>query len=825
MVNFGFGKTLALLVGSISTLHIFSVEINSSFVVDAFLPSNTHGPSGRLLKNGVAMPLFAAASDNENADMRRKNVIDHAKSSCGLESSTTRRQLLRAMLAASTGATLLPPMSPANAAVSTTPDVEKISPVIPDWSGINVVVPPSDDRDYQLTVLENGLRVVLCSDPSSNEAGAAMDVHVGACSDPRDIPGLAHFNEHMLFLGTKEYPNENSFEEFLSANGGSSNAYTASENTCYYFTLQAEADEKLSEGLKRFGSFFTSPLFTEAATGRELNAIESENSKNLQTDSFRMYQINKERQNSDHPHSKFFTGNKKTLLDDTKKKGINLRQSLIDFYSKYYSADQMTLAMVGPQSLDTLQKMAEDSFSKIPNRNGGAPENAWKGSIAPYDANNSVIPSFGHVVKVVPVQDLRQVTITWPVVYKDEKDRLDALLTKQASYVSHIVGHEGPGSLLSYLKRKGWVNSLSAGGEAELSDFESFEVTASLTRSGLENVNQVIESIFSMVTMIRDKSVPKYIYNEVLQLEELGWRFSSKGGVGNYVQALSSSLQDYPPSLCVAGPRRLALCDDDSSKLIASNAARTSFDSKGQLDFTTQLVSDFTENLTVDNAMYTVLSKSFKGQTDKKEYWYGTDYNVEPVPASTLSQWRNPISADELGLTFPRPNVFIPTENGLKLKFPPKPKTGRTQRTFEERMTAIPPPTVIRDDGSSGRWTVYYKPDDVYGQPKAFVIFELLTREVYSSAKTAALSNMYEFCVADKLTEYAYDAGLAGLTYDVRIIPRGVRLTFGGYNDKLQDFAKYVSKQITADSKNILPKDEAEFDRYKDILTRGFEVS
>ena len=60
---------------------------------------------------------------------------------------------------------------------------------------------------------------------------------------------------------------------------------------------------------------------------------------------------------------------------------------------------------------------------------------------------------------------------------------------------------------------------------------------------------------------------------------------------------------------------------------------------------------------------------------------------------------------------------------------------------------------------------------------------------------------------------------------DIRVIPRGVRLTFGGYNDKLEDFANYVSNQISADLKNILPKDEAEFDRYKDILIRGLEVS
>jgi insulysin len=221
------------------------------------------------------------------------------------------------------------------------------------------------------------------------------------------------------------------------------------------------------EGLKRFGSFFTCPLFTEGATGRELNAIESEHAKNLQTDSFRVYQINKERQNKDHPHSKFFTGNKKTLLEETKRKGLNLRQALMDFYSRYYSADQMTLAVVGPQSLSALKKMVKTAFSGIANLQVGPPEQSWKGIIPPYDNNgNSQIPSFGHVVKVVPVQDLRQATITWPIIYQDDQDRNNALLTKQAAYISHIIGHEGPGSLLSYLKSKGWANSLEASGES-----------------------------------------------------------------------------------------------------------------------------------------------------------------------------------------------------------------------------------------------------------------------------------------------------------------------------------------------------------------------
>ena len=70
--------------------------------------------------------------------------------------------------------------------------------------------------------------------------------------------------QHMLFLGTKPYPQEDSFESFLSSNGGSSNAFTDSLDTVYYFDLNADGDAKFAEALQRFGAFFSEPLFTEA---------------------------------------------------------------------------------------------------------------------------------------------------------------------------------------------------------------------------------------------------------------------------------------------------------------------------------------------------------------------------------------------------------------------------------------------------------------------------------------------------------------------------------------------------------------------------------
>ena len=76
-------------------------------------------------------------------------------------------------------------------------------------TGSNVESSAQDDRIYKIMTLENNLTCLLISDPTTDKASAAMDVRVGHLSDPPDIPGLAHFTEHMLFMGTDKYPNEN----------------------------------------------------------------------------------------------------------------------------------------------------------------------------------------------------------------------------------------------------------------------------------------------------------------------------------------------------------------------------------------------------------------------------------------------------------------------------------------------------------------------------------------------------------------------------------------------------------------------------------------
>ena len=127
--------------------------------------------------------------------------------------------------------------------------------------------PELDERSYRWLALHNKLEVLLISDSQADKAAAAMDVAVGHASDPEELPGLAHFCEHMLFLGTEKYPDEGSYQQFLSEHGGSSNAFTAFENTNFYFDV---TQPHLHDALDRFAQFFLCPCFTEGATNREL---------------------------------------------------------------------------------------------------------------------------------------------------------------------------------------------------------------------------------------------------------------------------------------------------------------------------------------------------------------------------------------------------------------------------------------------------------------------------------------------------------------------------------------------------------------------------
>ncbi|KAH8747289.1 Metalloenzyme, LuxS/M16 peptidase-like protein [Diaporthe sp. PMI_573] len=368
--------------------------------------------------------------------------------------------------------------------------------------------PSLDDRTYRVIRLLNQLEALLVHDDEADKASAAMDVNVGNFSDEVDMPGMAHAVEHLLFMGTKKYPEENAYNQYLSAHSGTSNAYTASTSTNYYFEIagrpsdnsepSATSPSPLKGALDRFAQFFVEPLFLESTLDRELRAVESENKKNLQSDTSRLRQLQKSLSNPAHPYCHFSTGNLDVLKIDPEARGVNVRQKFIDFYESHYSANRMKLVVLGREPLDVLESWVVEYFSPIQDKN--LKPNRWQDSVP------LGLEQLGLQVFAKPVMDSRELGLSFP--FLDEDELFESL---PSTYISHLIGHEGPGSIMSYIKSKGWANGLSAGAYPVCPGSPGiFDCQIQLTEEGLENYKEILKAFFRYCDGISGRMVEEY---------------------------------------------------------------------------------------------------------------------------------------------------------------------------------------------------------------------------------------------------------------------------------------------------------------------------
>jgi len=308
------------------------------------------------------------------------------------------------------------------------------------------------------------MKVILISDPEADISAASLDVAVGSCLDPKPTQGIAHFLEHMLFMGTTKYPSENEYSEYIKNNGGNENAWTDLDNTNYQFEV---SNEGFQGALDRFAQFFISPLMSESATEREMKAVDSEWNMNLSEDFWLDYALMFKMSNKDSPMDRFTIGNMESL----KKEGI--REALLKFHKDWYSSNIMTLAITSNSSLDELEKMAVELFSGVENKNVKVPDF----SLLPRAYNST---NLGRLTKSLPIQDKDRLVIKWIVPYCGKDHR-----TSPLNYFCHLFGHEGEHSILSYLKREGLAQSLSADDNHYYKAMSDFTVEILLTEKGL----------------------------------------------------------------------------------------------------------------------------------------------------------------------------------------------------------------------------------------------------------------------------------------------------------------------------------------------------
>ena len=398
---------------------------------------------------------------------------------------------------------------------------------------------PFDSRDYRVLTLDNGLTALLVSDPEADQAAASMNVSVGSSQDPDDLQGLAHLLEHMLFLGTEPYPQTDAYQGYIAQHAGSHNAFTAAQDTNYFFDIEPSA---LPGALDRFSAFFLSPLFNADKLESERNIVHSEYQARRRDESRRENDVLNQVLNPAHPATQFSVGSRETLANRPAGEPT-LRERVIDFYHNYYGAGVMHLAVVAPQPLDELEQMVSQRFAALPKRDLKRPTT---------DVSLVKADSLPRYLERQTLKDSRQVRFLFPV-----PDPQDNYAQKPTQLLSHLLGDEGEGSVLAALRDAGLADGLSAGTGRRDGKHALFNVAISLTPEGAKRLEDVQATLFTAIDNIAANGLEEWRYDEQARLQEQAFRFQQHGAPQHEATALAMRLSRYPVKDVQYAPYRM----------------------------------------------------------------------------------------------------------------------------------------------------------------------------------------------------------------------------------------------------------------------------
>ncbi|XP_056131891.1 nardilysin b [Lampris incognitus] len=564
---------------------------------------------------------------------------------------------------------------------------------------------------------------------SEKQSAAAVCVGVGSFSDPDDLPGLAHFLEHMVFMGSEKYPAENGFDAFLKKYGGSDNASTDCERTIFQFDVQRKY---FHQALDRWAQFFICPLMIEDAVDREVEAVDNEYQLARPSDSHRKEMLFGTLAKPGHPMGKFCWGNAHTLKHEPKEKQINTYQHLRDFWKRYYSAHYMTLAVQSKETLDTLEEWVREIFIKVPNN--GEPRPDFSHLQQPFDT-----PAFNKLYRVVPVRKVHALTISWAVPPQGQHYKV-----KPLHYISWLIGHEGTGSILSLLRKKCWALALFGGnsetGFDQNTTYSIFSISITLTNEGFHNFYQVVHLVFQYLKMLQTLGPQQRIYEEIQRIEANEFHYQEQTDPIEFVENICENMQLFPKEHFLTGDQLM-------------------------FEYNPQVIEAALSLLTPDRANLLLLSPEHQGCCPLREKWFGTSYSVEDISEEWLQCWRGDFELHP-ELHLPAENKFIATDFTLKASDCPD--------------TEFPVMIVSSDRGS-----LWYKKDNKFNIPKADVRFILSTPMIQNSPENLVLFDLFVNILAHNLAEPAYEADVAQLEYKLVAGDYRLLIKVKGFNHKL----------------------------------------
>lgn len=484
------------------------------------------------------------------------------------------------------------------------------------WQPIKETIRKSekDNRQYQAIRLDNGMVVLLVSDPQAVKSLSALVLPVGSLEDPDAHLGLAHYLEHMTLMGSKKYPQPESLAEYLKMHGGSHNASTAPYRTAFYLEVENDA---LDGAVDRLADAIAEPTLAKAYAERERNAVNAELTMARARDGMRMAQVSAETLNPAHPGSRFSGGNLETLRD---KPGSPLQQALVAFHDKYYSANLMKAVIYSNRPLPELATLAAQTYGRVPNKNIEKPA-----------INVPVVTEAqkGLIIHYVPVMPRKVVRVEFRI-----DNNSDQFRSKTDELIGYLIGNRSPDTLSDWLQKEGLAEGVRADSDPVVNGNSGvLAISVTLTDKGLAQRDRVVAAVFSYLNQLREKGIDKRYFDELANVLDLDFRYPSITRDMDYVEWLADTMIRVPV---------------EHTLDVVNIADR----------YDPQAIKARLAMMTPENARIWYISPD--EPHNKMAYFVDAPYQVDKIPAATLKIWRE--QADNIALKLPELNPYIPDD-------------------------------------------------------------------------------------------------------------------------------------------------------------------
>ncbi|KAF7258519.1 hypothetical protein EG68_04535 [Paragonimus skrjabini miyazakii] len=684
-----------------------------------------------------------------------------------------------------------------------------------------------DKRSYRFFELENGLRVMVVStietderianghqpecngtQPTREEHGilgdmeemsaAALCINSGGFSDPEEAPGLSHFLEHMLFMGSEKYPGENDFSSHVSTCGGMMNAWTAQERSMFYFQVKTE---HFLGCLDRFAQFFIAPLMRDSSVDRELEAVNSEFALAMTNDNNRLQHFLASISAPGSPYRKFIFGNNKSLRDIPLEKGANVSWLLRQHWKANFSADRMTLAIQSYSSLDELECRVREMFEAIPRRAFPAPDYS-------HFANCFETQEFNKFYKVCSVKQRDMLSIIWSL-----PSLLPYYQSNPTNVLADLLGDEGEGSILAALRKMHWATELYAdacltSGMRNTTFCSMFEVHVHLTKLGRENIRQVCGVIFDYIKVVLDSLV-----NETSEVESGLTKNLSQRFPNTFQSYLEERQELWKSSFLYNDPvEALHNCEliAEMMQIVPYTKVVSARYLIEKIDM--ELYVRLLKLMTPERACIVHQSSEFGRNLEsdpnwQTESWFNIRYKSEELSKSLLETWSSSVPSTT-GLHLPFKNIFISTNFGLL------PKEADMQEPRDLNLD--------RDAEDRRRYGHLWfqrsaKFEAPRGSLKSIMHIHLWSPEMSGTKERFILQRLFLYAVEQSLSLVAYEGSVASMWYSVDFRLNGLLIHVSGFNEKLFLFYSTILKQIL----NELPiRSDDQFQAYKGAVRK-----